>query len=109
MSDLSPDGRLLGNDADAWCKPDAIPYDVMNEARAVAEAALMDVAFSTAEASNACFNRLADLAARAIMAERERCAKRCDIIAAGYGKWSGDMISAEVADECAAAIRKGEA
>jgi hypothetical protein len=108
MNDLSPDGRLLGNDTDAWCKPDAIPDDVMKAAEAAFAGHGRAGEFEETR-------QIRDNIARAIMAERERCAQ----IVETRGKalvYNDSLTSiavgvnrAAVCSGIVAAIRKGEA
>lgn len=77
-----------------------IPDDVLRAARAVADDALMDVGFSDPVESDECWAQVSILAARAIMAERERCAAQVERLG---------MKSFIDVGAVGIAIRKGEA
>lgn len=78
------------------------PDDVSQEAWDAA-----GIAIAAAFAANSLGRKVTETEtiARAIMAETELCAAICDRIGRNHGQWANAVHLAEVADECAWAIR----
>ena len=107
IRETSADWHALWEEESGKPVLDTFPDDVLLAARRAAlPQYATDIRTSARMVRGECDHwPIVKVAARAIAAERKASADICTAIAADYGQWRGESTLAEVADQCAIAIR----